>query len=39
MKKITESPKNKAKGFVPAPKERSKHATSRFFFAIEEKNK
>ena len=31
-KKLMESPKNKAKQFVPAPKERSKHAISRNFF-------
>ena len=39
-KKITESPKNKAKRFVPAPKERSEHAISRDFFSqLPKKNK
>ena len=32
-RKLMESPKNKAKQLVPAPKERSKHAISRNFFS------
>ena len=36
---MTESPKNKAKRFVPAPKARSKHGIWQIFFAVEEKDK
>ena len=36
-KKITESPKNRAKRFVAAPKERSKHAIWHIFFRTSRK--